>query len=174
MCVIPVKFNFEREMSKWCNSRVKDATDHPCNRLLHVDGPPPFLRFVEKYCQSKGMSVDSTDSESVGFHCALVKRYKVILLGAHAPRIDPFRILKGLARAKVSTPAFLISESASRDAKWVGKYPNLMGIIPKPLDLKEFSRCLEYADRPPELDPGDKEKILAVLGKWERSVKNEG
>lgn len=147
---------------------------HDRLRVLLIDGPPPFLRFVEKFCQSKGMSVDSTDSESLGFHRALVKRYKVILIGAHAPRIDPFRILKGLVRARVAAPVFLISESASKDAKWVGKFPNLMGIIPKPLDLKEFSRYLEYAERPPELEPGEKEKILAVLGKWERSTKHEG
>lgn len=143
-------------------------------RLLHIDSPPPFLRFVEKYCQSKGISVDSTDSESVGFQYALVKRYKMVLIGAHAPRIDPFRILKGLARARVETPVFLVSETPDKDVKWVGHFTNLMGVIAKPLDLKEFSRYLEYADRPPELDPGDREKILAVLGKWEKNLKHEG
>lgn len=143
------------------------------SRVLHVDSPPPFLRFVERFCQSRGMEVDSTDSESVGFHYALVKHYKLILLGAHAPRVDAFRILKGLVKSKISTPVFLVSDSPARDKKWVGYYPNLMGIIAKPLDLKEFSRYLEYADRPPELDPSDREKIVAVLGRWERSQKNE-
>lgn len=117
--------------------------------------------------------MDSTDSEAVGFHYALVKHYKLILLGAHAPRVDAFRILKGLVKSKISIPVFLVSDSPAKDTKWVGYYPNLMGIIAKPLDLKEFSRYLEYADKPPELDPADREKIVAVLGRWERSQKNE-
>lgn len=147
--------------------------DKAAPRLLHIDSPPPFLRFVENYCKSKGISVDSTDSEATGFQFAMVKRYKMILIGAHAPRIDPFRILKGLARAKVESPVFLVSEMPAKDAKWVGQFPNLMGVITKPLDLKEFSQYIEYADRPPELDPVDREKIMSVLIKWEKSLINE-
>src|SRR5688572_6148485 len=131
-------------------------------RILHIDSPPAFLRFVECYCRSKGLEVDSTDSEAMGFHYALAKRYKAIFLGAQAPRIDAGRILKGLARARVATPVFLLSENAAKDAKMTGLHPNLMGLLAKPLDLKEFFRCLEYADKPPVLDPGDREKILAV------------
>lgn len=143
-----------------------------CTRVLHIDAPPPFLRFVEKYCQSKGLEVNSTDSEALGLHHALVKRYKVIFIGAHATRIDAGRILKGLARARIATPVFLLTETPAKDAKLMGMHPNLMGLLAKPLDLKEFSRCLEFADKPPELEPGEKEKILAVLVKWEKSLKH--
>ena len=98
----------------------------------------------------------------------------MILLGAHAPRIDAGRILKGLARARISTPIFLLTETPGKDAKWMALHPNVMGLLPKPLDLRELSRCLEYADKPPELDPEEREKILAVLGKWEKSLKHAG
>jgi hypothetical protein len=54
----------------------------------------------------------------------------------------------------------------------MGLHPNLMGLLAKPLDLKEFSQCLDYADKPPELEPGEREKILAVLVKWEKSLKH--
>lgn len=148
---------------------VNDGT-----RVLHIDAPPPFLRFVEKYCQSKGVEVDSTDSEAMGFHYALVKHYKAIFIGAHAPRLDAGRILKGLARARVTTPVFLLTESAGKDAKLMGLHSNLMGIIAKPLDLKEFSRYLEYAEKTPALDPGDREKILAILTRWEKSQNRVG
>jgi DNA-binding response OmpR family regulator len=154
--------------------KAKSMDGKKCTRVLHIDAPPPFLRFVEKYCQSKGLDVDSTDSEAQGFHYALVKRYKAILIGAHAPRVDAGRILKGLSRARVTTPVFLLSESASKDAKLMGLHPNLMGLIAKPLDLKELSRCLEYADKPPGLDPGEREKILAVLAKWEKALSHGG
>lgn len=156
------------------NSMGETHASKVVTRLLHIDSPPPFLRFVEKYCQSKGLSVDSTDQESVGFQFALIRRYKIILIGAHAPRIDPFRILKGLVRAKIETPVFMDSETPSKDAKWMGQYPNLVGVIAKPLDLKEFSQIIEYAQRPPELHPEDKKKILAILGNWEKSIKHEG
>ena len=143
-------------------------------RLLHIDSPPPFLRFVEKYCQSKGIQVDSTESEQVGFHYAIVKKYKAILIGAHTPRVDAIRILKGLARAQIKTPVFLLSETAVKDSKRIGQFPNLLGVISKPLDLKEFSRQIEYADKPPELEPAEKEQLLAVLARWERGAKVEG
>lgn len=144
------------------------------SRVLHIDAPPPFLRFVEKYCQSKGLEVDSTDSEALGLHHALVKRYKVIFIGAHAPRIDASRILKGLARARIATPVFLLTETPAKDAKLMGLHPNLMSLLAKPLDMKEFSRCLDYSDKPPELEPGEREKILAVVVKWEKSLKHAG
>lgn len=143
-------------------------------RVLHIDAPPPFLRFVEKYCQTKGLKVHSTDSEALGFHYALVKRYRAILIGAHAQRIDAGRILKGLARAKIRTPVFLLSETPAKDAKLLASHPNLMGLIAKPLDLKELTRCLEFAEKPPGLEPGEKEKILAVVIKWEKSLKHAG
>jgi DNA-binding response OmpR family regulator len=148
--------------------------DLSSTRVLHIDAPPPFLRFVEKFCQSKGLTTDSTDSEALGFHYALVRRYKVILLGAHAPRIDAGRILKGLARARIATPIFLLTETPGKDAKWMALHPNVMGLLPKPLDVRELSRCLQYADKPPELDPEEREKILAVLGRWEKSMKHGG
>ncbi len=145
-----------------------------CSRILHIDAPVPFLRFVEKFCRSKGLDVDSTDSESLGFHYALVKRYKLILLGAHAPRVDAARILRGLARARVTTPVFLLSESHRKDAKLIDLHPNLIGCLAKPLDLKELTQCLESADKPPELEPGEREKILAVLARWEKGLKHAG
>src|SRR5688500_18021894 len=99
------------------------------SRLLHIDGPPPFLRFVEKYCSSKGIAVEYTVSAAQVFHYALFKRYKLILLGAHAPRIDAIRTLKGLVRAKIATQVFFLSDSPEKDRKWVGYFPNLMGVI---------------------------------------------
>jgi DNA-binding response OmpR family regulator len=143
-------------------------------RLLHIDGPPPFLRFVEKYCESRGMKVDSTESEETGFHYALVKRYKMILIGAHAPRVDAMRILKGLLRARIKTPVFFVSETPTKDIKRMGQYPNLLGVVAKPLDLKEFSRYLEYIEKPPELEPEEKEKILSVIARWEKGLKLAG
>jgi DNA-binding response OmpR family regulator len=140
--------------------------------ILHIDAPPPFLRFVEKYCQSKGVQVQSTDSEASGFQYALLKSYQAIFIGAHAPRIDALRILKGLARARVATPVFLLTESPVKDAKLMGHYPNLMGLLSKPLDLREFSRCLEQSERPPALEPGEREKIVAVLARWEKGLKH--
>jgi DNA-binding response OmpR family regulator len=143
-------------------------------RILHIDAPAPFLRFVEKYCRAKGLEADSTDSEALGFHYALVKRYKLILIGAHAPRIDATRILRGLARARIVTPVFLLSESPRKDAKLMDLHANLIGCLAKPLDLRELSQCLESAEKPPELEPGEREKILAVLAKWEKGLKHAG
>lgn len=145
-----------------------------CSRILHIDSPPPFLRFVERICQSRRLETDSTDSEALGFHYALAKRYRAIFIGAHAPKVDAARILKGLARARVQTPVFLMTEMPEKDAKLRDLHPNLKDLIAKPLDVKEFSRCLELAEKPPRLEPGEKEAILSILVKWEKLLKNAG
>ncbi len=145
-----------------------------CSRILHIDSPPPFLRFVERICQSRKLETDSTDSEALGFHYALTKRYRAIFIGAHAPKVDAARILKGLSRARVETPVFLMTEALEKDAKLRDVHPNLMDLIGKPLDIKEFSRCLEQASKPPQLEPGERNAILSILVKWEKLLKNAG
>jgi DNA-binding NtrC family response regulator len=136
-------------------------------RILHINHPAPILRLVEKFCLSKKFSVDSFESTSPGFHYALTRKYHLIILGLPVKGLAAARMLKGLLRAKISTPVLIIAESQSKEKLELAKYPNVIGCITKPLDANEFSKYLENANKPPELDPQEKEKLIAVLRKWE-------
>lgn len=139
-------------------------------RLLHINHPTAILRLVERFCQSKKFSLDSFESTAVGMHHALARKYHLIILGLPAKGLDPSRFLRGLLRAKVSTPVLLMAESRSKEKLDLGKFPNVIGTISKPLDIHEFSKYLESANKPPELDPKEKEKLIAVLRKWEGKI----
>jgi DNA-binding NtrC family response regulator len=139
-------------------------------RLLHINHPAAILRLVERFCQSKKFSMDSFESTAVGLHHALARKYHLIILGLPAKGLDPSRFLKGLLRAKISTPVLIMAESRSKEKVELGKFPNVIGIISKPLDVHEFSKYLDSAHKPPEMDPQEKEKLMAVLRKWEVKI----
>ncbi|MEO6098078.1 MAG: hypothetical protein ABIW76_21410 [Fibrobacteria bacterium] len=139
-------------------------------RLLHINQPSAILRLVEKFCQSKKFSLDSFESAAIGMHYAMARKYHLVVLGLPAKGLAPARFLKGLLRAKVATPVLIMAESRSKEKLDLGKFPNVIGIISKPLDIHEFSRYLDSANKPPELEPQEKEKLIAVLRKWEGKI----
>jgi DNA-binding NtrC family response regulator len=141
-------------------------------RLLHINHPAAILRLVERFCESKKFSIDSFESASAGFHHALTRKYRLIVLGLPAKGLDPARVLKGLLRAKVSTPVLLMAEFHSKEKLELAKYPNVIATITKPLDVHEFSRYLDSANKPPELDPKEKQKLIEVLRRWEGKIPN--
>jgi DNA-binding NtrC family response regulator len=145
----------------------------PANRrILHINHPAAILRLVEKLCLSKKFSVDSFESAAPGLHHALARKYHLLVLGLPTRGLDAARLLKGLVRAKVSTPVLIMAETRSKEKAELEKFPNVIGFISKPLDANEFSRYLGNATKPPELEPQEKEKLIAVLRKWESKTPN--
>jgi DNA-binding NtrC family response regulator len=139
-------------------------------RLLHINHPAAILRLVERFCQSKKFSLDSFESTAIGLHHAMARKYHIIILGLPTKGLDSSRFLKGLLRARISTPVLLMAESRSKEKLELGKFPNVIGTISKPLDIHEFSKYLDSANKPPELDSQEKEKLIAVLRKWEGKI----
>ena len=135
--------------------------------MLHLNNPAALLRLVERFCQSRKISVDSLESGSAAFHHALVKPYQLILVGSPSAGIDIARLLTGLTRAKIKTPVLVMTETRLMRKADFSKFPNCIGVIAKPLDLSEFSKYLEFINKPADLEPQDKEKLLAILRKWE-------
>lgn len=149
-----------------------NAIAPPVRRVLHINYPTALLRLVEKFCQSKKFSVDSFESSTVGLHYALARKYHLIVLGLPVRGLAAARILKGLLRAKVKSPILIMADLQSREKLELMKFPNIIGFISKPLDAKEFSKYLEIANKPPELEPEEKTKLIAVLRKWEEKSPN--
>lgn len=143
-------------------------------RLLHINQPAAILRLVERYCLTKKFAVDSFESGPVGFHHALTRPYHMIILGYPTVGMDFVRILKGLVRAGIRAPVLIISENRGRSKEEFGRFSNVIGCISKPLDIAELSKYLETAQKPTELDPQEKERLLAILRKWEVESRNAG
>ena len=139
-------------------------------RLLHINHPTAILRLVERFCQSKKFSLDSFESTAIGLHHAMARKYHLIILGLPAKGLDPSRFLKGLLRAKIPTPVLIMAESRSKEKADLGKFPNVIGTISKPLDIHEFSKYLDSTNKPPDMDTQEKEKLIAVLRKWEGKI----
>lgn len=141
-------------------------------RLLHVNNPVQLLRLVEKFCQSRKVNVDSLESASAAFHYALVKSYQLILIGVPTSGIDLMRFLNGIKRAKISTPVVLMAENRLKDKMEISKFPGCIGILTKPLDLSELAKYLEILNKPLQLEIQEKEKLIALLRKWEIRMSN--
>ncbi len=139
-------------------------------RLLHVNHPTAILRLVERFCESKKISVDSFESASVGLHHAFARKYRLIILGLPSKGLDPSRFIKGLLRAKITSPVLIMAEFQSKEKPELAKFKNVIGIISKPLDVKEFSKYLESVNKPPEIETEEREKLIAILRKWEEKV----
>lgn len=149
-----------------------ESPDKAARRILHINHPAAFLRLVEKYCVAEKIVVDSFEYGPVGLHHALARRYHMIILGFPLPAMDTFRILKGLVRAKVPTPVLIMADNRARIREDFGRFPNVIGCIGKPLDVKELARHLDSVRKPAELNPEEKAALVAMLRKWETVSRN--
>lgn len=127
---------------------------------------------METAFQNRGLAWESCESGIQGFHQALVQDYHLIFLALKENGIDGLRIVKGLRRAGCATPIILLvpSRDLERRREELSRYPNVMACLPKPVDLRQVEKSMEFLRRPPELNPKDKAKLLQVLGRIERAV----
>jgi hypothetical protein len=86
--------------------------------------------------------------------------------------VDGLRILKGLLRAGVKTPVvvFLPARELEQRRGELSRYPNVLACLPKPLDLREVDKAMEFLRHPPSLKPEDKARLLDVLARIEKAV----
>jgi len=144
-------------------------------RVLHIDYPAAILRLLENSFQNRGLAWESTESGVQGLHLALVQNYNLILLSLRETGIDGLRIVKGLARAGVNTPVILFMPSRELELRRteLARYPNVMACLPKPLDVRQLDKFMDFLRNPPALQPKDKAKLLEVLTRIERAVSAE-
>ncbi|MDB5105441.1 MAG: hypothetical protein JWP91_3130 [Fibrobacteres bacterium] len=150
----------------------RKETSPATRRLLHINSPPAILRLVERFCQTRKYSLDSFESATVGLHYAMARKYHLIILGLPTRGLDPPRFLKGLLRAKVTAPVLIMAEFQFKEKSELGKFPNVLGFLSKPLDIQQFAKYLDATHKPADLDPQEKEKLIAVLRKWEGEIEH--
>jgi DNA-binding response OmpR family regulator len=149
---------------------VTPDTDLP--RVLHIDFPGAILKLLESAFRNRGLAWESCDSGVQGFHLALVQDYHLIFLALRENTVDGLRILKGLLRAGVKTPVvvFLPARELEQRRGELSRYPNVLACLPKPLDLREVDKAMEFLRHPPSLKPEDKARLLDVLARIEKAV----
>lgn len=144
-------------------------------RVLHIDYPAAILRLLENAFQNRGYLWESTESGVQGLHLALVQNYNLILLSLREVTIDGLRIVKGLKRAGITTPIVLfmpIRELELRKSE-LSRYPNVIACLPKPLDMRQLDKVIEFLRQPLVLQAKDKTKLLDTLARIEKAVSAE-
>jgi DNA-binding response OmpR family regulator len=142
-------------------------------RVLHIDFPAAILKLLETTFQNRGLAWESCDSGIQGFHLALVQDYNLIFLALKENTIDGLRIVKGLKRAGCTTPIVLLMPSRELEHRRaeLSRYPNVIACLAKPLDLRQVDKAMDFLRLPPALKPKDKDKLLQVLGRIEKDVR---
>ena len=144
-------------------------------RVLHIDFPAAILKLLETSFQNRGFIWETCDTGVQGFHMALVQNYNLIFLALRENTIHGLRIVKGLARAGVTTPIVLFMPSKELELRRteLSRYPNVLACLAKPLDLRQVDKVMDFLRHPPALKPKDKAKLLEVLSRVERAVSAE-
>lgn len=141
-------------------------------RVLHIDYPVAILKLLETTFRPKGYAWDSAHSGIQGLHLALIRNYNLIILSLKENSIDGLRLVRGLSRAGVSTPVVLlvpIRELESRRHE-LARHPNVMACLPKPVDLRQVDKVMEFLRHPPGLKAKDKLRLMELLARIEGAV----
>jgi DNA-binding response OmpR family regulator len=142
-------------------------------RVLHIDYPAAILRLMEKAFQGRPLVWDCAESGAQGLHLAMVQNYHLIILGFKEQGIDGLRVVNGLKRAGVSTPILLLmggKELEKRRAE-LERLPGVMGCLAKPVDLRQMDKMMEFLRHPPALRTEDKARLLEVLARIEKAIR---
>jgi DNA-binding response OmpR family regulator len=144
-------------------------------RVLHIDFPVAILKLLETTFAKRGLAWDSAETGVAGLHLAMVQDYNLIFLALRENTIDGMRIVKGLKRAGITTPIVMLMPSKELELRRaeLGRYPNVLACLAKPLDLRLVDKVMDFLRNPPSLKPQDKAKLLEVLARVERAVDAE-
>jgi DNA-binding response OmpR family regulator len=146
------------------------AKDLP--RVLHIDYPAAILRLMEKSYQGRNLVWETCESGAHGLHLAMVQPYHLIIMSLKEPGIDGARIVNGLKRAGVTTPIILLvpQRDLERRKDELSRMPNVLGCVPKPVDLRQMDKLMEFLRHPPQLKAADKSRLLGVLARIEKAL----
>lgn len=141
-------------------------------RVLHIDFPAAILRLMEKSFQGRPLVWDTAESGAQGLHLAMVQNYHLIILGFKEQGIDGARVVQGLKRAGVTTPVILLmpQKELEKRREELSRLPNVMGCLPKPVDLRQMDKMMEFLRHPPAIRSEDKARLLEVLARIEKAV----
>jgi CheY-like chemotaxis protein len=166
----------------WFNFQVQTASppvkepvkEYP--RVLHIDHPPAILRLMERSFQGRPLTWDCAESGAQGLHMALIQSYHLIILGFKETGIDGARVVHGLKRAGITTPILLLmpSKELERRREELARLPNVLGCLAKPVDLRQVDRMMDFLRHPPTLKAEDKARLLEVLERIEKAIRDPG
>jgi DNA-binding response OmpR family regulator len=147
-------------------------TSRDAPRVLHIDFPVAILKLLETTFRHRGYSWESTHSGIQGLHLALIRDYNLIILSLKENSIDGLRVVRGLGRAGISTPVILLVPSRDLELRRqeLSRHPNVLACLPKPVDLRQMEKAMDFLRHPPGLKAKDKARLMEVLARIERAV----
>ncbi len=131
---------------------------------------------MEKSFKGRSFAWDCAETGVQGLHLALVQDYHLIILGFREPGIDGERVIQGLKRAGVGTPIILLlpHRELEKRREELSRLPNVIGCLGKPVDLRQVDKMMEFLRHPPSLSPEDKARLIEVLARVEKAVRETG
>lgn len=145
-------------------------------RVLHIDYPPAILRLMERSFQGRPLVWDVAESGAQGLHMALIQNYHLIILGFKETGIDGARVVHGLKRAGVTSPIVLLmpQRELERRREELARLPNVLGCLAKPVDLRQMDKMMDFLRHPPMIKAEDRARLLEVLERIEKAIREPG
>lgn len=142
-------------------------------RVLHIDYPTAILRLMEKSFQGRPLVWDCAESGAQGLHLAMIQNYNLIIMGFKEPGIDGARVVNGLKRAGISTPIILLmpQRELEKRREELSRMPNVLGCLAKPVDLRQVDKLMEFLRHPPALKTADRARLLEVLARIDKAIR---
>src|SRR5512141_545473 len=86
-------------------------------RILVIEDEPRILEFLRLGLEAEGFTVDAADDGAAGLRLALADPYELVVLDLLLPRLDGFRLLSELRRARPDTPVLILSARSDLPTK---------------------------------------------------------
>ncbi len=86
-------------------------------RILVIEDEPRILEFLRLGLEAEGFTVDAADDGAAGLRLALAEPYELVVLDLLLPRLDGFRLLSELRRARPELPVLILSARSDLPTK---------------------------------------------------------
>jgi DNA-binding response OmpR family regulator len=108
------------------------------DRVLLIDDEPGVLRFVSRALRAEGVDVDSADGGEKGYHLALSKGYRLVILDLVMPGLDGMTLLKRLLHHKPEQAVLVLSCLTDTSSKVRALDLGAVDYLGKPFALNEL------------------------------------
>ena len=108
------------------------------DRILVIDDEPGVLNFVSRALRAEGVEVDSADGGAEGYHLAVSRPYRLVILDLVMPRVDGMTVLKRLLHHKPDQAVLVLSCLTDTSSKVRALDLGAVDYLGKPFALNEL------------------------------------
>jgi len=123
-------------------------------RVLVIEDEPRILEFLRDGLQAEGFVVDGAADGAEGLRLALAEPFDLVVLDLLLPRLDGFRLLAELRRARADVPVLILSARGDLPTKLRGFELGANDYLAKPFSFEELvARVRVHLRRGRDVEP---------------------